>query len=519
MGRVYLQAVRVLLFLCFFLAGGAVPFATKVYANPCQIFGPKLFPPPKWVSQFGDCRGSSCHRKHTGLDMGYPQNQTVPFPKIDISGQEQACQILHNSKGGYVFNNKNQAVDDAKGNTVGKDNGGYGYQVFFRCGTGKGSEQITLRYSHVPRKPITNSNQILQGHSGNAGPSAPHYHFEIVYGNRPIDPECVMYGKKPQYFTNIDGAGAACRKCPEGANSGVPANLCDKSVLSALVSHGSTCTNGKTRHVPQGAATDPNLLKNKNGEPDPNSPTSGEVPTGKHDGDSHDGHSHDEPLDGATSGGGYTGDPDDLNPDPDPTDPTDPPDDPPSPGTPGGDPDLVPKLDSSGEKVSGCATDIWTAMVNQAVIETRREDVMNKRYIVKPDSAIDYGCLQYYMKQTAEKAGPIFSESEDWYDRTVNLVGDTHTMMMKLGSKSLDNALAEVVELSLKTYRNQNFSHPMLSGTADVPAKAGKDTCDLMKQVWDAAKCKHFDDPDKFYTFDDLKTTEPREFPPNYKCE
>lgn len=519
MGKMHLNRLMgvSLLGLTVGLTGALLPAQKAYAASSCQISGGDLFPPPKWASQFGDCRGSSCHRKHTGLDLGYNAGQTVPHPKIKIDGQITPCEILRNSRGGYVFNNKNQAVDDAQGNTVGKDNGGYGYQLFYRCGPAKGSEQITLRYSHVPRRPITNSDQILQGSSGNArgGRSGPHYHFEIVYGNRPIDPECTMYGVKPKHHTNIDGASATCKKCPAGANSGQPANLCDKTVVGSLVSHGQNCTNNKTRSVPQGASTDPKLLNNKNGQPDPNeNPNTGGH--GAHDGDGgHEG----GPLDEATNGGGYTGDPADLDP---PISPPPPPPPPPPvpPGTPGGDPELVPKTDAEVEKYTGCATDTWAAMVNQAVIETRREDIMNKRYIVKPDTAIDYGCVQYYMKTTADKAGPIFSETEDWYNRSVNILAPKPViMMMKLGSKSLDNALAETVEYVIKSYRNQQFTHPRMSGTVPVPANAGKDTCDLMKHVWKAAKCKNFDGPQAFYTFEDLKTIEPREFPPNYKCK
>ncbi len=172
-----------------------------------------------------------------------------------------------------------------------------------------------------------------------------------------------------------------------------------------------------------------------------------------------------------------------------------------------------------GEELSGCATDTWTAMVNQSVLQTRRQDIANKRLIIKPDSVFDYTCFSHIVKTVAEEAGPIFSESEKWVDREVDLDGKEIILQRKLGSKSLDNALMEVVETALINYKRGQFNNGFLADSVPVSSSAGKKYCDTMSEVWKAAKCKNFDGMDIFYTFEDLIGRDPREFPLNMRCD
>lgn len=508
----------------FFFGFSLMVIPIKSQAQNCTLNGGDLFPSPNWVSQFGDDRGGGS-REHTGMDLGYQNGQTVPQPRIGSA----ACELNLNSEGGFVFNNRNEAVDNSSGATVGSDRGGYGYQVFYNCGNPSG-DRVTLRYSHVPRNPITNGGQILQGSSGNArgGRSGPHYHFEIVIGDRPVDPECVMYGKKPQFSRNLDGDNAsnACATCPTSGTG--PANLCDRSVVDALIQHGQLCTDNKTRNVPQGGSIDPSRLDNPNGRPDPEDADQPQNDTDQGDGDG--GHDHSEPLDGATSGGGFTGDVNDIYPpgdsDDDPQDPPRPPDIPgeppvpPTPGTPGGDPDLVitiPTLTDAPFR-NGCAIDTWTAMVNQAVIQARREDIVNKRFIVKPDSVLDYGCFDTNLKNAQDKLGPIFSETANWAARPVNIIPKV-VIVKRYHPAGLKNALASVVERAAQSYYNQQFNNPPLAGATPVAGAAAAKNCELMRKVWSAAKCKNFDDVNVFYKFEDLRNFEPREFPANMRCD
>ncbi len=513
------RCMQILLLAIIAGTGFFLPVSTARAADQCTIQGGSLFPSNlKWISQFGDRRGTG-HRKHTGLDMGYPAGQAVPQPP--------GCEILLNSAGGYRFNNRNQPIDNGAGKIIGSDRGGYGVQLFYKCGA-PGGDQITLRYSHVPKKPLTNDGRILQGSTGNArgGRSGPHYHFEMVIGNRPIDPECAMLGHKPAYGkTNIDGAKAVCRSCPAGLPAGAQ-DLCNKSVRDKLIQHGKTCTtasahpNGQTRNVPGGKSIDPSRLGETDGQPDENeNENSTDSPNADGDGGGED-HGHDEPNDAATSGGGFTGNPDDFYP-PSPTGPTDPPitpPDPDTPGTPGGNANLTPEPDKSPEELSGCGTDTWTAMVNQGVMEARREDALNKRYIIKSDSVLDYGCFSLYVKKTADNAGPIFSETKKWANLPVDILGKIVVVKRELGSKSLDGALMDIVQAPLTNYRRGQFNNPFLAETASAGSPSGGTNCDVMSRVWKAAKCKNFDGTDVFYTFDDLKAKEPREFPSNMKC-
>jgi hypothetical protein len=224
----------------------------------------------------------------------------------------------------------------------------------------------------------------------------------------------------------------------------------------------------------------------------------------------------------------------------------------PIPGTPEGDPNLVPAPEDADapEKLSGCAADTWTAMVNQAVMETRREDLLNKRFIVKADSVLDYSCFSQKIKNVAEHAGPLFSETEKWNNLSVDLIGETVEVKLqeqeetndpffsekdynfwrdaissngtvnpykRFESNSLDMALDSVIAKASIPYMANNFQHGYLADSAPVSG-ADPTTCNIMGAVWKAAKCKNFDGADVFYTFEDLTTTDPREFPASMPC-
>lgn len=519
-----------------------VSYSTQPLAQTCTIPGAALFPSaPNWVSQFGDRRGTG-QRKHTGLDLGYDVNHQVPHPV--------GCEILLNPDGGYRWNNQNLSIDDGDGNILRSEGGGYGYQLFYRCGAPDG-DQITLRYAHLPKDPITPSRQIIQGCSGSSGCGyESHYHFEIVIGDRPVDPECVMYGKKPEHFSNLDAPSPGCNQaCPAGIGPG-PANLCDANTRDILINHGVSCStapnhpNGQTRAVPNGKSIDPNRIAG-NGEIDPNAET-GEPPS--------EGHTHDDSQDGTDetviNTDGFTGNPDDFYP---PSAPLPPPIPLPAPvpGTPGGDPNLVPAPEEgeAPKKLSGCAADTWTAMVNQAVMQSRREDLLNKRFIVKPDSVLDYSCFSQKVKAVADYAG-VFSETDLGAQIPVDVIGDQ--VIVSLGTKeadnepfysekdfkltreyeqsngatltyerfdntSLDMAIDSLVGKAAAGYFNESFVQGYLADTTPVSG-ANPETCNIMSAVWQAAKCKNFDDANVFYTFEDLINRDPRDFPVSMPC-
>jgi len=532
MGFLRVHHFWIMLFTACLLASNT---ATS-YAQNCAV--PNTFPTPlPWTSQFGDCRGNGCSRRHTGLDLFYPRNQAVNIP--------DGCEIVTNGDphNGYVFNNKLQPTNNSAGQTVGSDTGGYGFQMFLRCEIGGGSPPITLRYSHLPENPFTAAKQIIQGHSGNADYDAPHYHFEILIGNRPVDPECVLFGEK-EYNKNMHSSGGirpeadSCYYCPPEI-TGSQADLCNPSVREALVNHSSLCTRDVTKSVPNcdGECTVNPSRVSGTGQPQTYTGEAGDPRT-------HPDHGPYDPVDPVTVTPG------DLNTIYPPLE-EDPPIEPPPPrvpGTPGGTADLTPPPtgDASDVPLTSCGTDTWTAMVNQAVMQTRREDIMNKRFITKADSVLQYSCFAQDIVAIAD-TGVYFSGSEVWAERDIpnpdatdhptegnnrdpetikiydketreTTYGFNHEdryFVNYLTRELLPESLTLSVDSAYRSYINGHFTHD--APTAGDP-NSGPPLCKTMASIWQAAKCKNFDDPTVFYTFQDLTTMDPRDFPETMRC-
>lgn len=448
-----------------------------------------LYPP----SHFGASRSGGA-RWHAGVDFFYSKGTKVSVP--------EGCKIRLYSDGTVIWKS---------------DPTGYGQYMFLDCNPG--GVPITLRYAHIARY-VTSTKQIEQGRTGIETASIPdHYHFEVLISQSagkgtPVDPECVL-GMASKTGAGPQSPIAECRQCPSPLITGEPADFCKPGVVAALINHSKKCYKGNDKNNPGGETVDPSQLTGVANQGDPGStqgPADGAAdPNNIYDND----HVYTDPGDGD----GYTGDPNILYP-PSPPDPPIEPPTPDEPGNPGGDPDLVPppKPGQEPTEQTSCAADTWAAMVNQSVIEARREDILNKRYIVKPDAIIDYSCFDLHVKKVADDSGPIFSETKKWANLPVDLIGKVVTVKRELGSKSLDGAIMDIVQSVATNYRRRQFNQPLLSGTTPVPASAGANNCDVMAKVWKAAKCKNFDGEDAFYTFSDLTTKDPREFPPNMNC-
>ena len=186
--------------------------------------------------------------------------------------------------------------------------------------------------------------------------------------------------------------------------------------------------------------------------------------------------------------------------------------------------------DSDDDKLTGCANDTWNAMTNQALLEARREDVMNKTFIRKPDSVLMYACMEQMIQNTEQKAGPIFSETDHWQGNVVDISGHsmfyqkaaTATTAFSLGESSLDAALSAAVRgaynMNSGDYAQTNFDHNYLGGASNIKANPKSSACDIMKNVWKYARCENFDDPKVFYTFKELTSEDPRKLPPGTEC-
>lgn len=180
--------------------------------------------------------------------------------------------------------------------------------------------------------------------------------------------------------------------------------------------------------------------------------------------------------------------------------------------------------------VTGCATDTWTAMVNQAVLQTRREMAINQRYIAKPDSVMAYSCLGDQLTLVGEHAG-VLSETQLWANKQIDILnGNTATVTVNMGQSSLDGAIVNVATEPYERFIRSYFDHGWLGeitgGGADGGGEGGDDEgpsqdhaiCGTMNMVWQMAKCMNVTDDPLFPRFEELISNDPRRYPENYRC-
>ena len=179
--------------------------------------------------------------------------------------------------------------------------------------------------------------------------------------------------------------------------------------------------------------------------------------------------------------------------------------------------EIVPETETDNE-LTGCGTDTWRAMVNQAVLQSRREMIMNQTFIAKPDSILAYSCFSDMFGHAAVTLG-VFSESQLWVNRAISLISDVSVVNVELGQLSLDGAIANTTAGAYNAYMNTFFTHGFL-GETDPLAPAGPQAfapCTTMREVWQAAKCHNMPDG-TFYRFQDLVGNDPRAYPAGYQC-
>ncbi|HEU4838983.1 MAG TPA: M23 family metallopeptidase [Micavibrio sp.] len=190
--------------------------------------------------------------------------------------------------------------------------------------------------------------------------------------------------------------------------------------------------------------------------------------------------------------------------------------------------EFIQSTSNTNNPVTGCATDTWTAMINQSVLQTRREMAINQRYIVKPDSVMAYSCLSEQFTLVGQHAG-VLSESQRWANKQVDILnGNTVTVTVDMGSNSLDGAINNVAtepyEFFLQSFYNYDFLAGQASGLTGSPEgdedgmSQSHAPCGAMSKVWQIAKCMNVTDDPLFPKFEELISTDPRKFPSNYKC-
>ncbi len=189
---------------------------------------------------------------------------------------------------------------------------------------------------------------------------------------------------------------------------------------------------------------------------------------------------------------------------------------------------------TTDDPVTGCSTDTWTAMVNQSVLQTRREMLMNQRYIAKADSTLSYACIEPQLANVGRSMG-VFSENTHWANARIPIENGLFVnTSVSMGPASLDGAVSNAALSLANSFIQSMFFHDYLGGTAGesalpplADAGAGTDdivspqesaTCGMMNRVWQMAKCQNITDGIAFPRFEDLIGNDPRIYPRIYRC-
>lgn len=158
-----------------------------------------------------------------------------------------------------------------------------------------------------------------------------------------------------------------------------------------------------------------------------------------------------------------------------------------------------------------CDTLYYESLSARAWLEAQREITQNQNIILKPDSVLEYTCFDMFLRELS--------------DHAANMLSETTSFGGPMSSSSMDNALQNLVGVSLQAYGSGNFGHgtprlyALLGGHSAGSAVShsfsnitgGTYTCDIMARVWQAAKCINFSahstfpppgtPTDGFYTF------------------
>ncbi len=143
---------------------------------------------------------------------------------------------------------------------------------------------------------------------------------------------------------------------------------------------------------------------------------------------------------------------------------------------------------------SSCDPAYYSTLESRAWMEAQREITQNQNLIFKPDSVLEYSCFTEFL-DNLERNGPTISDQSD----------------VKIGVE-----LNRLVRQPLGKYLTNNFNHTYLGGRMDEPEAS--DGCNVMNEVWYAAKCMGFIDDaetDGFYTFEHYRDNpDKRQLPP-----
>ncbi|MFN3700322.1 MAG: hypothetical protein ACK4VI_02230 [Alphaproteobacteria bacterium] len=162
---------------------------------------------------------------------------------------------------------------------------------------------------------------------------------------------------------------------------------------------------------------------------------------------------------------------------------------------------------------SPCDANYFQSLEQRAWLEAQREITQNQNLIFKPDSVLAYTCFHGYLFELADHADEMFSENTRWGDDVLGSDQDVH----------MNRALEALVSRAMANYLQSNFAvggqRRLLGHRITSPQFADPSTyttipngrnyeCDIMQQVWMAAKCYNFQEmeQDGFFTFEHYTT-------------
>ncbi len=196
----------------------------------------------------------------------------------------------------------------------------------------------------------------------------------------------------------------------------------------------------------------------------------------------------------------------------------------------------------TGSSSSACDGNFMNQIYSHAFMNGNREVIMSEQIIHKPDSVLEYTCFDQWVNVAREEAGKIFTEDDGtWDNREVCLsTGDSQTsdptscpsggtntvspysvtINAARASGTVSGNLQSLIFGNLDTYINNNFSHKFMGEALSIdvdssfPDASGTSySCSNMSLVWDIAKCIDFEEDDRFRTFEDLVSQDPRSIP------
>lgn len=178
-----------------------------------------------------------------------------------------------------------------------------------------------------------------------------------------------------------------------------------------------------------------------------------------------------------------------------------------------------------------CDADFMNQIYSRAWLESEREHLLAELLIAKPDSTLEYSCYEQIVSMTAEIAGPLFNESDYWWNKSIPINGrlgfdyisdviiNVHMCEGDIPCDKLDISLENLVLEALKSYVDTEFSHDYIGGQLvginnDITGSISNYyLCDYISLVHFMAKCNDFATYDQFFTFEQLIGLDPRIFP------